>query len=67
MVVSLDLDDGLRVLDLGLVLGLGFLGSCMSGVGPRWGGLRCNWLLFAAFLDSLPDHFVQMIDSSVSC
>ena len=50
MVVSLDLDDGLRVLDLGLVLGLGFLGSSMSGVGPRWAGLRFNWLLFAAFL-----------------
>lgn len=67
MVVSLDLDGGLRVLDLGMVLGLGFLGRCMSGVGPRRGGLRRKWLFLATFLDSLPDHFVQMIDSGVSC
>ena len=63
---GLHLDDGFFVLDLVFVLGLGFLGSCMSSVGPRWGGLRCNWLLFAAFLDPLPNHFVQMIDSGVS-
>ena len=62
-----DLDDGILVNDLALFLGLDFLGGCIFGVGPRWGGLHLSRLFVDATLDFLPDHFVDMVDSGVSC
>ena len=62
-----DLDDGILVFDLALVLGLDFLGWCIFGVGPRWGGLHLSRLFVDATLDFLPDQLVDMVDSGVSC
>ena len=65
MVVSLDLDDGLRVLDLGLVLRLGDLAWGWLAVGLRRGGLRRELFLIED-LGLLPDDVVDVVHTSPS-